>query len=44
MAVELYGNDGSKQAKERRFHKEILCLKKLYDMPIDTDEANQVKI
>jgi hypothetical protein len=30
--------------KKRRFHKEILHLKKLNDMLIDTDAAYQVKI
>jgi hypothetical protein len=42
--VEFYGKGGRKQAKKRKFHKEILHWKKLNDVPIDTDAAYQVKI
>lgn len=41
--VEFCGKVGGKKAKER-FHKAILQLKKLNDMPIGIDATYQVKI
>ena len=41
--VEFYGTVGREQAK-KRCHKEILRLKKVNNMPIDTDATHQVKI